>query len=116
MSTLRSNFNTPLKLQRFCDIEEYQKGEVTYEVWSFEVRCLINSQALLDAVLLKRFAGSLLLSLGKLATVNQILNRLKGVYGKVRSSETLLQEYYNDSQKEYEIIVALGPMVRIYTL
>lgn len=48
--------------------------------------------------------------------MNQILNRLKGVYGKVSSSETLLQEYYNDSQKEYEIIVALGSMVRIYTL
>lgn len=40
--------------------------------------------------------------------MNQILNRLKGVYGKVSSSETLMQEHYNDSQKEDEIIVAFG--------
>lgn len=35
----------------------------------------------------------------------QILNRLEGFYGKVSSSETLMQEHYNDSQKEDEIIV-----------
>lgn len=64
LSTLRSNYNTPLKLQKNFDIEEYQKGEVTYEDWSFEVRCLINSQALPDAVLLKGIASSLLLLLG----------------------------------------------------
>lgn len=64
VSTLRNKFNTPIKLQRLCGIEEYQKGEVTYEDWSFEVRCLINSQALPDAVLLKGIASSLLLSLG----------------------------------------------------
>lgn len=38
----------------------------------------------------------------------QILNRLEGFYGKVSSSETLMQEHYNDSQKEDEIIVAFG--------
>lgn len=40
--------------------------------------------------------------------MNHILNRLEGFYGKVGSSETLMQEYYNDSQKEDEIIVAYG--------
>lgn len=64
VSTLRSNFKTPLKLPTFCGIDESQKGEVTYEDWSFKVRCLINSQALPDAVLLKGIASSLLLSLG----------------------------------------------------
>lgn len=64
MSTLGSNFKTPLKLPTFCGIDESQKGEVTYEDWSFEVRCLVNSQALPDAVLLKGIASSLLLSLG----------------------------------------------------
>lgn len=38
--------------------------------------------------------------------MNHILNRLEGFYGKVSSSETLMQEHYNDSQKEDESIVA----------
>lgn len=40
--------------------------------------------------------------------MNQILYRLEGFYGKVSSSETLMQEHYKDSQKEDEIIVAYG--------
>lgn len=40
--------------------------------------------------------------------MNQILKRYEEFYGKVSSSETLMQEHYNDSQKEDEIIVAFG--------
>lgn len=115
VSTLQSNFNTTPKLPTFSGNEESQKGEVTYEVWSFEVRCLINSQVLPDAVLLqtirnslKGTARSLLISLGEVATVNQILDKLEGFYGNVSSSETLMQEFYNDCQKENESIVAYG--------
>ncbi|XP_062606042.1 uncharacterized protein LOC134267845 [Saccostrea cucullata] len=115
MSTLQSNFNTTPKLPTFSGSEELQKGEVTYEVWSFEVRCLRNSQVLPDAVLLqtirnslKGTARSMLISLGESATTSQILEKLEGFYGMVSSSETLMQQFYNDCQKENESIVAYG--------
>ena len=109
------NFSSTSKLQTFSGSEEPQKGEVTYEVWSFEVKCMRNSKVVPEAILLqimrnslKGNARSLLVSLGEEATVSQVLDKLDGFYGLVSSSETLMQEFYNDSQRENESIVQYG--------
>ena len=64
------------KLPIFSGAEEPQKGETSYEVWSFELKCLQKSaylpkHLLLQAIRnsLKGTARSLLVPLGKTASV-----------------------------------------------
>lgn len=103
------------KLPFFSGSEEPQKGECSYEVWNFEVKCLQNSPDLQEHVLLqsvrnslKGSARSLLVPLGENAKVADILNKLDGFYGNVSSGETLIQSFYNDYQKDDESIVSYG--------
>lgn len=99
------------KLPFFSGSEEPQKGETSYEVWNFEVQCLQNENYLPDHVLmqsirnsLKGPARSLLVPLGANASVDDVLHKLDGFYGNVSTSETLIQSFYNDYQKESESI------------
>lgn len=103
------------KLPIFSGQDVPPKGEVTYEVWSFEVKCLQNSHTLPDHVLLQAIRNSLkgsartiLVPLGESATVADILNKLDGFYGNVSSAETLMQNFYSDFQKDKESIVEYG--------
>lgn len=116
-SYLAQPFNVP-KLPFFSGSEQPQKNEVAYEVWSLEVKCLQNAQQannlqehiVLQAIRnsLKGSARSLLVPLGENASVTDILNKLDGFYGNVSSSETLIQSFYSDFQKEGESIVEYG--------
>ena len=103
------------KLPFFSGSAEPQKGEVSYEVWSFEVKCLQNSNLLTEDLLkqhirnsLKGSARSMLVPLGEGASVTAILNKLDGFYGNVSSSETLMQSFFTDYQKDNESIVDYG--------
>lgn len=112
-------FNFP-KLPFFSGSEEPQKGETSYEVWSFEVKCLqrqslqnpiyLPEHMLLQSIRnsLKGVARAMLVSLGEQATVKDILHKLDGFYGNVSTSETLIQSFYNDYQKDTESIVTYG--------
>ncbi|KAK3088314.1 hypothetical protein FSP39_017390 [Pinctada imbricata] len=106
------------KLPTFSGNESSQKGEVTYDVWSFEVRCLkrtgqypehIILQALRNS--LKGTARSMLVSLGEGASVNDVLTKLDGFYGTVSTCEILMQSFYNDYQKENESIVSFASRI-----
>lgn len=99
------------KLPIFSGSEEQQKGEISYEVWSFEVRCLQNSPYVTEHILLQSIRNSLrgtaremLVPLGNTATVKDILDKLDGFFGNVYTGETLMQTFYNDFQKEESII------------
>ena len=46
--------------------------------------------------------------MGENASIDYILNKLDGFYGNVSSSETLIQSFYSDYQKDSETIVAHG--------
>ena len=103
------------KLPTFSGAEEPQKGETSYEVWSLEVKCLQNSGYLPEALLLqairnslKGTARSLLVPLGQDASVSDILSKLDGFYDNVSSSETLMQSFYSDFQKETESVVSFA--------
>lgn len=91
------------------------KGEVTYEVWSYEVKCLQNSYTVPDHVLLQAIRTSLrgdartmITTLGERATVTDILGKLDGFYGMVSTCETLMQNFYSDYQKDSDTIVQYG--------
>ena len=103
------------KLPFFNGSEEPQKGETSYETWSFEVKCLKNSNYLPDHLLMQAIRNSLrgaardmLIPLGENASVEDIVNKLDGFYGNVSTTHTLIQSFYNDYQKDCESIIAYG--------
>lgn len=102
----------PPKLPLFSGTDEPQKGEVPYEVWSFELKCLIKSgqyteHLLLQAVRnsLKGLARSMLVPLGEDVSLTDVINKLDGFFGSVSTNENLMQAFYSDFQKDSESIV-----------
>ena len=86
-----------------------QKGETTFKVWKFEVKCIIREGDYSDVVILQSIRSSLkgparnlLLTLSENATSWQILDKLEGVY----SSEALLQIYFFSSSQFSNIILS----------
>ena len=57
-SYMPQSYHVP-KLPFFSGSEEPQKGEVTYEVWNFEVKCLQNAHYLPDHIILQAMRNSL---------------------------------------------------------
>ena len=78
------------KLPIFSGSEEPQKGETSYEVWNFEVKCPKNTAYLPEHLLLqairnflKGTARNMLVPLGESAIADDILEKLDGFYGNV---------------------------------
>ena len=92
-----------------------QKGETTFEVWKFEVKCIVREGNYTETVILqavrnslKGQARSLLLTLPENATPNQIVEKLEGVFGNVYSSEALLQKFYMEKQQPNQTVADYG--------
>ncbi|XP_062605895.1 uncharacterized protein LOC134267692 isoform X2 [Saccostrea cucullata] len=109
--TISTQYNFP-KLPTFSGADDSKQGEVKYEVWNFEVKCLQNSGQYPEHILLqsvrnslKGLARSMLVSIGENASLKDILTKLDGFFGNVASGETLMQSFYNDMQKEGESLV-----------
>ena len=90
---------------------EEQEGDVSFDVWKFELNCLIKESVYPDSLILQAIRKSLrgksrdiLLTLGESASPSIILNKLEGIYGNVSSNEVLLQQFYLESQLENESI------------
>ena len=91
------------------------KGDVRFEDWRFEVRCLMHDNAVHEDLLLQSVRNSLkgeanrvAMHLGEHATLEDIMLKLERVYGTVESGTTLLQQFYNCRQDENESIGAYG--------
>lgn len=113
-SYMAPSYNIP-KLPFFSGSQEPSKGETSYEVWNFEVKCLQKSKLIPEEVLfqtirnsLKGSARSILPTLGENASVDDILNKLDGFYGNVSSGETHIQSFYSDYQQDKDSIVEYG--------
>ena len=107
----------PPKLPIFSGSEEPQKGETSYEVWSFEVKCLQNVADLPEHVLLQSIrtslrgaARSMLIPLGEHASVTDILNKLNGFYGNVKTGETLMQTFTMTFRKILSLLLLMAPV------
>ncbi len=91
------------------------KGEVTFENWKFEVRCLLRDDTYPPTTLiqsirksLKGDASRLMFSLGEGATVSDILERFDGPYGTVDKPENLLQRFHQEQQSMNESLSSWG--------
>jgi hypothetical protein len=84
-----------------------QKGETTFKVWKFEVKCIIREGDYSDVVILQSIRSSLkgparnlLLTLSENAIPWQILDELEGVY----SSDALLQIFFFSAVVNFPIL------------
>ena len=92
----------------FCDSNS--KGDVSFEAWTFEVKCLMKDKVyhkdlLLQSVRrsLKGEASRLAMHLGEDASLSD-LQKLEIIYGIVESGTTLLQQFYNSKQDAGETV------------
>ena len=96
-------------------LDEPAKGETSYELWSYEVKCLHKSEFLSEQVLLHSIftslrgaARDLLIALGEGASVDEVLDKHDAFYGNGSSAETIIQSFYSDYQKENESVATFG--------
>lgn len=92
-----------------------EKSEVSFDVWKYEIKCIIREKNYSDAILLQSIRGSLkgkarslLLSLDENVTPLQMIDKLEGVYGNVFTSETLLQQFYSENQQPNQSVAEYG--------
>ena len=77
-----------------------QKGEVSFQKWMFEVKCVIQSHTeatLREGIVysLWEATADLLQYLGLHAPVSHIINKLELLYGIVASFDVLMQNFTN---------------------
>ena len=90
---------------------ENQKGDVSFEVWKYELLCIISDAIYPNALILQAIRRSLkgkareiLLTVDSTATPSDILSKLEGIYGIVSSRQILLQQFYLETQQEGESV------------
>ena len=109
---------TPLsfpKITVFSGEEPRPKTESSFEEWKYEVRCLRKDKMFSEATIgqairksLKGQAKKVLLPMGSDATVDQIIQRLEGVFGNVATPKSIIQEFYTVYQKQDESVASRG--------
>ncbi|CAG2199691.1 unnamed protein product [Mytilus edulis] len=111
VSTSYSAFQRP----KFPIFSGEAKSEATFDVWMFEVKCVLREGNFSDPVILQSVRGSLkgkarslLLSLPEDASPQQILEKLEGVYGNVYTSEALLEKFYKETQQPSQSVADFG--------
>ena len=92
-----------------------EKSEISFEVWKFEVKCILKEKnysmpVILQAIRnsLKGKARGLLLSLSEEATPDDIIEKLEGVYGNVYDCETIMQNFYMQRQELHQTVAEYG--------
>lgn len=89
------------------------KGDTTYDVWRYNVKCLLREQLYRPDVLhsairqsLRNEAARVIMRLGTDATIDQILDKLDSIYGNVDKKEELMAEFYGARQRQDEDITS----------
>ena len=90
---------------------ENQKGDVSFELWKYELLCCISDAIYPNALILQAVRRSLrgraretLLTVDSTATPSDILSKLDDIYGIVSSRQNLLQQFYLETQQADESV------------
>ena len=94
------------------------KGDVSFEHWEYEIETLrkaYTQNAIKEAITksLKGSTAESLRSLGPLATVEQILQSMKGKYGIAASYDSLMRDFYALVQEESEKVPQFATKIEI---
>ncbi|XP_046570529.1 uncharacterized protein LOC124278800 [Haliotis rubra] len=89
--------------------------DTPYDLWRFEVDCLLQSKTYPHDVILQAIRKSLkgeaaliAMKLGRNATVEILLTKMKSAFGTLRRRATLMSDFYSCSQRENEDVTAWG--------
>lgn len=89
--------------------------DVAFDLWVYEVKCLLKEGVHTDDSIqqavrksLRGEAGRIAMRLGPDATLDDIITKLRGVFGLVETSETLLTDFYAARQRNDEGVVPWG--------
>lgn len=102
------------RLSVFSGNANRKDAEADFELWHYEVRCLQqqgNKESVIwDAVRrsLRGEAAHIAMRLGHSATLDELLSKLKSVFGRVQGSEAIMTELYNATQRPDEDVAAWG--------
>ena len=96
-----------------CFSGTVHKGETSYDLWRYEVRCLLKdptyTKVMKDNAIrrsLRGEAGRVAMHLGIDASMEQVLEKLDSIFGTVDNKEELMAEFYGARQKEDEDITS----------
>ncbi|VDI56916.1 Hypothetical predicted protein [Mytilus galloprovincialis] len=108
-----STYVNPPRLPFFSGKDKLGGGEVTYDLWRYELVCLINDKTHSKELItqsvrrsLKDPAGKVVMRIGPHAELSAILKKLDSVFGVVEEKESVMREFYNATQHEDEDISA----------
>lgn len=102
-----------VRLPTFSGEDEPAKGEVNFELWKYEVNCLLQEgvhsidtirQAIRRS--LKGRAAAILQRMGTNPPIQKIVDKLNGIYGSVDAGQTTLAEFYAAKQKTDESVAS----------
>jgi hypothetical protein len=89
-----------------------KSDHVPFEVWYFEIQCLVKQKhyspnAILNAahLSLRGEASRVAVRLGTEITIEQLMTKMKHLYGNVDTGEELLAKFYSASQTSEESVV-----------
>ena len=103
-----THFYKPNIIQ-FSGVDPTPKNESTFESWKNEVESLRSRNILPDYIAgqyirnsLKMPARNTLMTLGPLASSQEMLDKLTSVFGNVASAQSIMQEFYTAVQQPQE--------------
>ena len=107
-SEIKPYVNAP-RLPNFSGKDKPGSGEVTYDLWRYELVCLINDKTHSKELItqsvrraLRGDAGKVVMRLGPNAQLSQIIDKMDSVFGFVEEKESVMREFYNATQHEDE--------------
>ena len=98
-------FKQPIRISTFSGDG---KCETSYELWRYEVTCLMKEGHSKEAIMmairrsLKGEPANILMRLGSIEAIEEILWKFDSIYGNVMETEDILAEFYSARQKSDE--------------
>lgn len=110
----------PPKISIFSGDPKLKPGESKFEGWKYEVTCLLKEGAYSREILtpiirrsLRGEAGEVARYMGPDAPIEDIVDKLEGLFGTVESGAVLLQQLYVSRQEQEETAAAFGLRVEL---
>ncbi|KAK3105254.1 hypothetical protein FSP39_020876 [Pinctada imbricata] len=94
---------------------ENKAGEVTFDVWKYDVKCLLSEGVYPASTIrqsirnsLRGKARSILVTMGEYVTPDSIILKLESTFGNVCDKEAILEDFYRQSQNTTESVAEYG--------